>query len=99
MDANDLEFFVSLGFKVNEGFGSAYNTFCCEQAILISSTLRSKDKILEFSELEWDLQKKIVPGLDDGHSGNTFVTSWRLAIAYLPMLRDKRIDDVLNGDK
>jgi hypothetical protein len=45
--------------------------------------------------MEWDEQKKLVPGLDDGHSGNTFGMACRLAIAYLPRIREKRIDEVI----
>jgi hypothetical protein len=46
--------------------------------------------------MTWDEQKSLVPGLDDGHSGNTFGVACRLAIFYLPMLRDKRIDEIIN---
>lgn len=36
-----------------------------------------------FKDLQWEDQKKLVPGLDDGHSGNTFGASMRLGYWYL----------------
>ena len=75
--------------------GLGYNRFCCEQGILIAESLKTKDKIIEFHKMDWDNQKKLVPGLDDGHSGNTFSSACKLAIAYLPRIRDKRIDEVI----
>jgi len=96
MIKEDKEFFESLVGDLNEGMGLSYNSFCCDQAILIAEFLRTKEKILEFHKMEdFDEQKKLVPGLDDGHSGNTFGMSCRLAIAYLPRIREKRIDEVI----
>ncbi len=95
MTEQDKEFFESLVGDLNEGMGLGYNRFCCEQGILIAESLKTKDKIIEFHKMDWDNQKKLVPGLDDGHSGNTFGSACKLAIAYLPRIRDKRIDEVI----
>lgn len=98
MNNSDLEFFKSIGVKFDEkdDMGNRYITFCCEQAILISETLRNKEKIEAFYKADWDEQKKMVPGISDDHSGNTFTQTCKLAIHYIPMLRDKRIDDILS---
>jgi len=91
----DREFFESIVGDLNSGMGEAYNRYCCEQGIIIAEALRSKDKIIEFSKMGWGQQKAEVPGLDDGHSGNTFNMACRLAIVYLPQIRDRRIDEVI----
>lgn len=95
MTQGDKEFFESLVGDLNSGMGLGYNRFCCEQAIIIAEALRTNDKIVEFHKMNWDEQKKLVPGLDDGHSGNTFGAACKLAIAYLPRIREKRIDEVI----
>jgi hypothetical protein len=95
MTKEDTEFFESIVGDLNEGMGEGYNRFCCEQGIIIAESLRTKDKIFEFNKMGWDEQKKLVPGLDDGHSGNTFGMACRLAIAYLPRIREKRIDEII----
>jgi len=103
MTQEDKEFFESLVGDLNEGMGLGYNRFCCEQGITIAESLRNKDSIIEFTKLNWDEQKKLVPGLDDGHSGNTFgmnglfeLYACKFAIAYLPRIRDKRINEIIN---
>lgn len=102
MKSEDLEFFENLVGKENldKGFGREYNLFAMEQAIVIADALRTKEAIIEFKDKSWDEQKKLVPGLDDGHSGNTFGMASIFAIAYLPQLlvnlRDERIDSVIN---
>jgi hypothetical protein len=102
MKREDLEFFENLVGKENldKGFGREYNLFAMEQAIVIAEALQTKETIIEFKDKGWDEQKKLVPGLDDGHSGNTFGMALRFAIAYLPQLlvnhRDERIDSVIN---
>jgi hypothetical protein len=63
MKQEDKEFFESLGVKFDEGFGSQYNIFALEQGILIPETLQTKEKIIEFNQLGFDEQKKLVPGL------------------------------------
>ena len=102
MRKEDLEFFENLVGKdnIDAGFGRQYNLFAMEQGILIAEALQTKEAIVEFKDKGWDEQKKLVPGLDDGHSGNTFGMALRFAIAYLPQLlvnrRDERIDSVIN---
>jgi hypothetical protein len=102
MKKEDLDFFENLVGKENldKGFGREYNLFAMEQAIVIAEALQTKEAIIEFKDKGWDEQKKLVPGLDDGHSGNTFGMALRFAIAYLPQLvanrRDDRIDSVIN---
>lgn len=102
MRTEDLEFFENLVGKENidAGFGRQYNIFSMEQGILIAEALKTKEAIVEFNNKSWDEQKRLVPGLDDGHSGNTFNMALRFAIAYLPQLlvnrRDERIDSVIN---
>ena len=98
MTSEDKEFFESLVGDLNGGMGFSYNSFCCDQGITIAESLRTKDKIIEFHKMDWNEQKKLVPGLDDGHSVNinfTFSMACRLAIAYLPRIREKRIDEVI----
>lgn len=101
MTIEDREFFNTLlGGGIDKGFGLEYNLFCCEQGILIADSLQSEEKIKEFHKSSWDEQKKMVSLLSDGHSGNTFGMSCRLAIAYLPMtkskIRDGKIDKILS---
>lgn len=98
MSSDDIEFFKSIGvtFGSDGPMGDRYTMFCCEQAILIAETLRTKEKIIAFFENKsWDGQRSMVPSISEDHSGNTFNMSCRLAINYIPMLRDKRIDDIL----
>ena len=102
MKAEDLEFFENLVGKdnIDDGFGRQYNLFCMEQGILIAEALKTKEAIIEFKDKDFDDQKKLVPGLDDGHSGNTFGMSLRFAISYLPQFlanrRDEKIDSMIN---
>lgn len=97
MRKEDQEFFESLGMKFDsdEPMGAKYNMFCCDEGILISETLRNKEKIIEFNKSDWDTQKKMVPALSEEHSGNTFGMACKIAIAYIPMLRENRINEIL----
>jgi hypothetical protein len=60
-----------------------YELFCCKQAILIATALKTQDEIRKFQELTFDAQKELVAGLDEGHSGNTFGCSVMLAYFYV----------------
>lgn len=60
-----------------------YELFCCEQALLIANTLGSVEAVEAFSKQDWEQQKQAVPGLDEGHSGNTFGCACSLAHWYL----------------
>ena len=103
MKVEDLEFFENLVGKKNidAGFGREYNLFAMEQGIVIAEALQTKEAIIEFKDKGWDEQKKLVPGLDDGHSGNSFGMALRFAIAYLPQIlvnrRDDRIDSIVKN--
>jgi hypothetical protein len=57
-----------------------YELFVCEQAVLIANSEVADFKA--FYDLPWDEQVAAVPGLDGGHSGNTFGASVRLANVY-----------------
>jgi hypothetical protein len=96
MTNKDREFFDKICGNLSEGLGLEYNLFCCDQAIIISESLKTKERIVEFNKATWEIQKKMVPSISDDHSGNTFGMSCRLAIAYIPMIRDNRIDEILN---
>lgn len=94
-----MDFFKNLfGGSLEEGFGYEYNLFCCEQAVLISETLKEKERIIEFHKSDWEKQKEMVPSLSEEHSGNTFQMSCRLAISYLPemktIIREDKIDEI-----
>lgn len=99
MRKEDKEFFESIGVKFEVGFGEQYNTFALEQGILIAEALQTKERIIEFKDMDWEVQKKMVPGLSNEHSGNTFGLALRGAIAYLPQLlvnkRDDKIDTII----
>lgn len=56
-----------------------YEIFVCQQAMLIAEGLKTLDALRSFRGLPFEQQKEKVPGLDDGHSGNTFGMSCRLA--------------------
>jgi hypothetical protein len=60
-----------------------YELFTCEQAIIIADTLKTDKKIINFIKLPYEKQKKKVPKLDDGHSGNTFGCACLLARVYV----------------
>jgi len=100
MTKEDREFFESKLGDLSAGFGLDYNLFACEQGILIADALQSKERIKEFYEMNWDDQKKLVPGLDDGHSGNTFGMACKIAAVYLPIteakIRNGKIDQILS---
>jgi hypothetical protein len=101
MIESDLKFFENLMGKENmeKGFGRDYNIFCCEQGIEIAKALETKEKIIEFSKMNYEDQKSLVKGLSSDHSGNTFGMSCRLAIAYIPELlvnkRDRKINEII----
>jgi hypothetical protein len=100
MTKEDKHFFENLGVNFESGFGYEYNIFSIEQGILIAETLRTKEKIMEFKDSDYDMQKKMVPGLSDEHSGNTFGIALNSSISYLNKLlvddRDTKIDAVIS---
>jgi len=60
-----------------------YELFCCEQAVVISEAVLTVEELQAFAGLPWEAQKRRVPKLDEGHSGNTFGASCALARALL----------------
>ncbi|MCR4285081.1 MAG: hypothetical protein NUV97_03510 [archaeon] len=61
-----------------------YELFCCEQAVLIAKACETKEGVQKFKDTEkFEEQMKMVPGLSDGHSGNTFGCACSLAYWYL----------------
>lgn len=97
MTQEDREFFDKVtDNSLDKGLGLDYNLFCCEQAILISDALQTKENILDFTKKGWDDQIKLVPGLSTEHSGNTFGMSCRFALSYLPVTHAKIRDGKLN---
>lgn len=56
-----------------------YELFCCEQAALIAHALKTAEAIVKFHAAGWKEQLTLVPGLSDGHSGNTFGMACLLA--------------------
>jgi hypothetical protein len=61
----------------------AHELYVCEQAIAIADALKTGDQVKSFYSLGFDEQRKLVPGIDDGHSVNSFGTACQLAKAYL----------------
>lgn len=98
MNEQDITFFEELiGDSMDKGFGREYNMFCCRQAVIFAEALITVENIKKFKEMGVDEQKALVPGMDDGHSGNTFGMSCALVMAYAPVLhRDKTIDKIIN---
>lgn len=65
-----------------------YELFCCEQAVVIATALKTASRIRDFHRLDWAQQKLLVPGLDEGHSGNTFGCAVRLATLFVERPED-----------
>ncbi len=61
----------------------AYELFCCEEAVVIANALRTGEAISAFYDAPSDEQKRLVPDMSDGHSGNTFGTACLLARTYV----------------
>jgi hypothetical protein len=68
--------------------GEGYEMFACTEAAKIADALAPRDVlpdidpeavVKEFYDLPWEEQKRVVPGLDNGHSGNTFGGACMLA--------------------
>lgn len=69
----------------------AYELSVCTDAALIAWTLKTPEAIAAFHDLPWEQQQEMVPGLFDGHSGNSFGAACYLARLYIeqPDLVDK----------
>jgi len=68
-----------------------YELYVCEQAGVFAAALGTSDAVREFVKMDPPAQHERVPGMDDGHSGNTFGSACRLAVFVLD-----RPDDVPN---
>ena len=60
-----------------------YELFVCKEAVKIAAALKTKETLQTWTKLNYVEQKRQVPNLDDGHSGNTFSSACRLAYLYL----------------
>jgi hypothetical protein len=56
-----------------------YELFCCEQAVVFALALKTPEAIEKFAKADYDEQMRMLPNLDQNHSGNTMGTSLRLA--------------------
>lgn len=60
-----------------------YELMCCEEAERIAAAFKGEayptEMLRRFHELPWEEQQKLVPGMDQGHSGNSFGMACRLA--------------------
>lgn len=73
------------GFRLRDGWRAEFEPYelmvCCD-AVKIAAAHATADVVRAFGALKWDEQKRVVPGLDDGHSGNSFGAAVRLAWLY-----------------
>lgn len=60
-----------------------YELSVCTDAVLIATTLKTEAKIKRFSKASYKKQQELVPGMFDGHSGNSFGMAVRLAHLYV----------------
>lgn len=60
-----------------------YELSCCTDAVLIATTLKTAAKIKRFAKASHKKQQELVPGMYDGHSGNSFGMALRLASLYV----------------
>ena len=70
-----------------------YELFCCEEAVVIASALKTSAAVRAFKDAGWDEQKKQVPQLSGGHSGNTFEVACLLAYDFLSSMPERVIQD------
>lgn len=78
-----------------------YEMFCCTEAVKIAEALEPditeptpeaiQQAVKAFHDLSWEEQKARVPGLADGHSGNTFGGACGLAGMYLRHRAGERV--------
>lgn len=60
-----------------------YELFCCKEAIKIANILKTTEALDSFRKAKYKQRRELVPTMSDGHSGNTFAVSCRLAFWYL----------------
>lgn len=61
----------------------AYEMSCCVDAVKIAAACKTTAEVEAFQGKKWEEQNRLVPGLFDGHSGNSFGMACRLAWRYL----------------
>ena len=61
----------------------AYELFCCEQAVVIADALHTREAIDAFAAAPWEEQTRMVSGLSNDHSGNTFGAACQFARTYI----------------
>lgn len=61
----------------------AYEIMVCAEAVKIADALKTPEAVEKFNGEPWSAQKALVPGLNDGHSGNSFGFAVLLAHMYL----------------
>ncbi len=61
----------------------AYEMSVCKDAVRIAATLETPKKIAQFGKASYEKQRELVPGLYDGHSGNSFACAVQLASWYV----------------
>lgn len=61
----------------------AYEMSVCVDAVKMAEALKTPEVIKSFHGMKWEEQQAAVPGLFDGHSGNTFGYAVRLAHHYV----------------
>lgn len=60
-----------------------YELLVCQEAVAIAKRLKTERKLQIWSRLSHEHQKRFMPELSDGHSGNSFYMSVVLAYAYI----------------
>lgn len=63
----------------NEG----YEMMVCVDAVKIAETMKTVKGVQRFQRASWKKQREMVPGLEEGHSGNSFGCAVLLAKLYL----------------
>jgi len=61
----------------------SYEMLCCTEAVKIAAKCATPEAVRDLMQSSWDFQKAFIPDLNEGHSGNSFGMSCRLAYNYL----------------
>jgi hypothetical protein len=68
----------------------SYEMLVCDDAVRMADALKTPAEVERFRDLDYKEQRRLVPGLDEGHSGNSFYCALRLAHLYV----SNRLDEV-----
>lgn len=74
-----IEGFRAFGGDAWRWSSEPYEMCCCEEAARLVARFVTGEEIEAFGKLEHHQQKMVHPNMDDGHSGNTWGMSLRLA--------------------